>query len=104
MVAQLQGSCVRQVQVSANSITVTHSGAGHTYRGIDVSHSYGVGARGDSNKVWILVSKAPDGMYSFIAEVPEGRRRGAMVLEEGADGEGKELKSLWGKKLQKCPA
>jgi hypothetical protein len=50
-----------------------------------------------------MISKVPDGDYVFIAEVPGHKRKGPLELDEAGNGEGTEVKGLWGKKFQKCP-
>jgi hypothetical protein len=92
-----------KVQVEVEKVTITHAGAPHEYRGVELSHTWSGGAHADGKNAWILISKVPDGEYVFIAEVPGHKRKGPLELQEQDPSSGTEVKPLWGKKFQKCP-
>jgi hypothetical protein len=92
-----------KVQVEVKKVTITHAGTPHEYRGVELSHTFGGGAKADGKNAWIMISKIPDGEYVFIAEVPGHKRKGPLELQEQGPDAGTEVKPLWGKKFQKCP-
>lgn len=92
------------VTVEPTKVSLRVGGKSYDYNQIELSYTFGEGARASGKSAWLLVQKNADAMYSFVGTVPGAGRKGPMVLDEGADGEGSEAKPLWGKKLQHCNA
>lgn len=90
------------LRIESNQVTVEERGNRRVYGGVDFSYTYGEGARASGRYSWILVSKVPNGMYAFVLTVPGYGRAGPAVFEEGAAGEGREVRDLFGVKFRRC--
>jgi hypothetical protein len=84
--------------ISEESITVHVGGKVSIYRDLDFSNSGGM-ARADGKRAWIFTGMESRVPHSFVAEVPGYKRKGPLEI----DSDDPAVKSLMGKKFQKCP-
>lgn len=81
---------------------VENHGNRHVYSGVEFSYTFGEGVHASGRNSWILVSRAPNGMYAFVLTVPGFGRTGPIIFEKGAEGEGGEVRDLSGARFRRC--
>jgi hypothetical protein len=91
-----------RIVIGPSRVSVTTNGKSHHYTGVDISYTWYGGVRATGDKAWVLVSKNPGAYYEFIVEVAMTGSKRAIKLEEGADGHGREVRKLFGKRFGRC--
>lgn len=93
-----------RIELERDRVTIVTSGQRHAYAGIVASHTWVGGAKADGKRVWLPISKQPDGPFAFVLAPPPYGRKGVMTLDEGHPDHGREVRSLVGSKFSRCPA
>ena len=90
-----------QLVLEAANVTLVTAGRRHAYAGVEVSYTWVGGARASGDRVWLLISKAPNGPFAFVIATTRGKRP-VLVLEEGHPEHGREARRLFGAKFLRC--
>jgi len=90
-----------QLMLEAANVTLVTAGRRHAYAGVEVSYTWVGGARASGDRVWLLISKAPNGPFAFVIATTRGKRP-VLVLEEGHPEHGREARRLFGAKFLRC--
>ena len=91
-----------RIVIGNTRVSVSLNGKVLNYTGVDISYTWYGGIKATGDKVWVLVSKRPEQYFEFIVEVPMTGSKRAIKLEEGADGHGREVRKLFGKRFARC--
>jgi hypothetical protein len=94
-------SAAPQVVLNPTSVTIVTDGQRHTYSGVLVNGVLVGGAKATGGQVWLLISQAPNELADFTIEVTPKKQ--FLILEEGAQGRGGDVRRLFGPKFSRCP-
>lgn len=88
--------------LAAGGVEVTAAGRSDRFGGLDISRTWMGGVRASGPGIWFIVSRRPGQPIVFVAAAAQGAK-GTIVLEESDPDYARQLKSLFGVPLRRCP-